>query len=75
MSPEFNVTHTVFMSIAAALLVSAAVNYRAMGISGFIVVGFVIYCMSAAMSGFRQGEQEAAQKLKQARRRKRKELP
>jgi hypothetical protein len=46
-----------------------------MGISGFIVVGFVIYCMSAAMSGFRQGEQEAAQKLKQARRRKRKELP
>ena len=49
------------MSIAAALLVSAVITSRKYGISSFIIVGFVIYCMSIAVNGLRQGEIEAAE--------------
>jgi large-conductance mechanosensitive channel len=61
MSQEFNATHTVFMGMAAALLVSAVITSRTYGISSFIIVGFVIYCMSVAVNGLRQGEIEAAE--------------
>ena len=49
------------MAMAAALLVSAAITSRTYGISSFIIAGFVIYCMSVAVNGLRQGELEAAE--------------
>jgi len=80
MSPAFNATHTVFMSIAAALLVSAVITSRKYGISSFIIVGFVIYCMSIAINGLRQGEIEAAEEeekqyRRQSRRKRREQTP
>jgi large-conductance mechanosensitive channel len=68
------------MSIAAALLVSAVITSRKYGISSFIIVGFVIYCMSIAINGLRQGEIEAAEEeekqyRRQSRRKRREQTP
>jgi hypothetical protein len=70
MSKEFDATHKAFIFIAASLLISAVLNVGTAGIVGFIAVGFAIYCMSAIMSGFKQGEENALQNLKRSRRKK-----
>jgi len=53
------------MGVAAALLISAVITGRAYGLSSFIIAGFVIYCMSIAINGLRQGEIEAAENEEQ----------
>ncbi|WP_353208423.1 hypothetical protein [Sphingorhabdus sp.] len=70
MSKELDATHKTFVFIATALLISACLNVSVAGIGGFIAVGFAIYGMSAIMSGFKQGEEDALQNLKRSRRKR-----